>query len=127
VNKQKTLVLYVITVVYVLIGGVVPVALLAAENPCTEDYKKLCNDVKPGGGRIDACLQKNEAKLSDACRQQREAIKTKRKAVAQACGNDAKTLCAGVKPGGGRILRCLNQKQAEVSPACKDNLGKYIQ
>jgi len=35
---------------------------------CKGDAEKFCNDVKPGKGRLHACLQKNEAQLSSACR-----------------------------------------------------------
>ena len=37
----------------------------------------------------------------------------------QACRADAKTVCAGTKPGGGRLLGCLKAHEAELSPDCK--------
>jgi len=37
----------------------------------------------------------------------------------KACGADAKTNCAGVKPGQGRILACLKQHEATLSADCK--------
>ena len=36
-----------------------------------------------------------------------------------ACDTDIQKLCAGVKPGGGRILACLKQHQESVSDNCK--------
>ena len=36
---------------------------------------------------------------------------------AQACRADAQKLCAGAKPGGGRVMACLKQHEAELSPA----------
>lgn len=33
------------------------------------DYKKLCPDVRSGGGRIVRCLKEHEADLSAPCRQ----------------------------------------------------------
>lgn len=36
-----------------------------------------------------------------------------------ACGADAKRLCDGVRPGGGRLLACLEANAAAVSPPCK--------
>ncbi len=38
------------------------------EAACRGDYRKLCNGVKPGGGRIIACLKKQHDQLSPACR-----------------------------------------------------------
>ncbi len=42
--------------------------------------------------------------------------------VRTACANDAKTLCAGVKPGGGRILQCFKEHQDQVSKECQSAL-----
>lgn len=36
---------------------------------CTEDAKKLCAGVQPGGGRILACLKDHKDALSDQCKQ----------------------------------------------------------
>lgn len=43
-----------------------------------------------------------------------------------ACVDDAARFCKEVKPGGGRIGRCLMEHANELSPACKDALGKAI-
>jgi hypothetical protein len=37
------------------------------------------------------------------------------------CLADADRLCRGVEPGGGRVVRCLKQHEADLSQACKDN------
>lgn len=39
--------------------------------------------------------------------------------VRQACRDDVKQLCAGVRPGGGRIKQCLKDNAAKVSDGCK--------
>ena len=36
---------------------------------CDEDVKKLCPDIRPGGGRILQCLRGKESNLSPSCRQ----------------------------------------------------------
>jgi hypothetical protein len=50
-------------------------AALAAEGPrgqvteaCKADVKKLCADVKPGGGRIAACLKEKKDQMSPECK-----------------------------------------------------------
>jgi hypothetical protein len=42
-----------------------------------------------------------------------------------ACGPDVRSLCAGVQPGGGRIVRCLAVQSASLSPACRSVLGQF--
>jgi hypothetical protein len=40
-------------------------------------------------------------------------------AVRQACAADAKAVCSGIQPGGGRILACMRQNADRLSPACQ--------
>lgn len=41
---------------------------------CTQDVKTLCPEVKPGEGRIAACLKDNHDKVSAGCK---EALKSR--------------------------------------------------
>lgn len=34
------------------------------------------------------------------------------------CKPDIDRLCAGIKPGGGRILQCLQEHRADLKPDC---------
>jgi len=50
-------------------------------------------------------------------------------AVAEArtvCETDIQKLCPGVQPGGGRILACLKQHQADVTDGCKQAVTKAL-
>ena len=38
------------------------------------------------------------------------------------CADDVAKLCPGVKPGGGRIARCLQGKADQISAACKERM-----
>ncbi len=40
-------------------------------------------------------------------------------AVRQACQPEIEKLCAGIQPGGGRIMQCIRQHRAEVSDTCR--------
>ena len=42
----------------------------AAREACQADVSKFCADMKPGHGRIVACLSQHTAELSDACKAQ---------------------------------------------------------
>jgi Cysteine rich repeat len=43
-----------------------------------------------------------------------------------ACGGDIRSLCAGVAPGGGRIMQCVANRAADLSPACRDVLTPFM-
>jgi len=43
-----------------------------------------------------------------------------------ACGGDIRTLCAAVAPGGGRIMQCIANRAADLSPACRDVLTPFM-
>src|ERR1700685_2558889 len=40
-------------------------------------------------------------------------------AIRAACAEDAQKLCAGVQPGGGRIVACLKEHKDSLSDRCK--------
>ncbi len=42
----------------------------AAREACQGDVAAFCANVKPGGGRIAACLKEHASELSDACKAQ---------------------------------------------------------
>lgn len=48
------------------------------------------------------------------------ASEEERKAVRAACSDDAKKLCAGVRPGQGRLINCMQAHAKELSPACRE-------
>lgn len=50
----------------------------APKGPCAEDTAKFCKDIKPGEGRVKACLKEHEKELSQACKERREKAGEKR-------------------------------------------------
>jgi Cysteine rich repeat len=44
-------------------------------------------------------------------------------AIRQVCAADYQSLCSDVQPGGGRILACLRQSVAKLSPPCQKALA----
>ena len=43
--------------------------------------------------------------------------------IRAACAEDAQKLCAGVQPGGGRIIACLKEHKDSLSDQCKQAAG----
>lgn len=50
----------------------------ADDQPCREDLKKFCGDVKPGGGAVIQCMREHHAQLSPACQEKIGAAKERR-------------------------------------------------
>lgn len=46
------------------------------------------------------------------------AMKAEAKSLAQLCRADFDKLCPGVRPGGGRVLTCLESHAVELTPQC---------
>lgn len=49
-----------------------------------------------------------------------DAAPTGREAVRAACKADVQALCAGIEPGGGRIMACMRQNRDKVSAGCQE-------
>ncbi len=120
----KTLVPAITLMSFVLAPGSGPVT--ATENPCKADFDRLCGDVQPGQGRIQACLKAHKDELSQECKDFLAAkageIRAEIERVAEACKSDIDSLCPGIKPGGGRILRCLIEHKTDLSAKCRTAL-----
>jgi hypothetical protein len=91
---------------------------------CKADVAKFCKDIKPGGGRIWACLKSNEDALSQPCKEQMGKVREKGKEFHQACKADVKKFCKGIPHGKGRIWSCLKSHESELSPACQAQVQK---
>ena len=91
-----------------------PGFLLQILGECRADAADFCDDVRPGEGRIAACLYAHMDNLRPACRQG-----VAMGAAIRACAWDAKTFCDDVRPGGGRIAACLSAIRERLSPKCR--------
>ncbi|GIL17366.1 MAG: hypothetical protein BroJett040_11170 [Oligoflexia bacterium] len=103
-----------------IVSAVLFVSGLAfAQGPCHDDIQKFCKDVQPGEGRMAKCMKDNKDKFSKACQDHMAQMKEAVKEGKEACYEDIKKLCADVKPGGGRIIKCLNENKDKLSDTCK--------
>ncbi len=96
---------------------------------CAKELKTYCTAVKPGEGRIVACLYAHSDKISGRCEfafyeaaiQLDRAISGVVYVVTQ-CRRDIGTYCTGVKTGDGRVVQCLKQNTAKLRPSCNQAL-----
>jgi len=89
---------------------------------CADEIAKFCKDVKPGGGRILNCLKAHEAELTASCRGKIGELQGIIKDCEQACAGDIAQFCKDIQPGGGRIIKCLRERDKELSFSCKEKL-----
>src|SRR4030042_6090701 len=86
---------------------------------CKADVQKFCKGIRPGQGRIWACLKSREAELSQQCVDHMNKQREKAKGFRSACKDDSKKFCKGIPHGKGRIISCLTSHKAELSPGCQ--------
>ena len=116
-----------------VVAATLAVALLdaraaRAQDPCAEDVKAFCAEVKPGGGRVQMCLKENAAKLSPACNEKIAADERRMLERVEeflfACRPDVTRLCSEVKQGSGRVLACLSRNRDLLSSSCEAEMGR---
>jgi hypothetical protein len=94
---------------------------------CKGDLEFYCSDVTPGEGRLAACLNARDNKLSKPCRQKwhdtqahvSRQLEETEIAFRKSCGDDVKKFCSEVPSGRGRLLNCLDDHAPELSKSCK--------
>ena len=108
--------------------GLAPVLLLTpatamaqlgeARQACAADIKQMCAEVKPGEGRLKACVKEHFGQLSASC----QTALISNVTITKACKADAQQKCPGIQPGGGRIQACMKDHFSELTDRCKDAL-----
>jgi hypothetical protein len=97
---------------------------------CADDIEKYCKEIKSGGGRLLNCLKSHEDELSVSCKGKIDELRGIIKECEQACSGDITQFCKEIQPGGGRIIKCLKEREKELSPPCSAKLeliGKRFQ
>jgi hypothetical protein len=124
-QEPKLVVFLVCFVMLVFVSGVfAQEAKPQVAGHCEGDIAKFCGDVKPGEGQITRCLEKNKEQLSPECKTHIAQMKEAIKGVHKDCEDDITMFCAGVKPGEGRIWKCLKKHKAKLSSKCQEAITK---
>jgi hypothetical protein len=91
--------------------------LFTSERDCATDVQSLCAGVKPGGGRVLACLQSHVGQLSVGC----STILSKAIWTAQQCAGDIHQFCPDATFG--TVSSCMQPHLGDVSGTCKAALA----
>ena len=91
--------------------------LFTSERDCAADVQSLCAGVRPGGGRVLACLQSHVGNLSVGC----STILSKAVWTAQQCSGDIHQFCPSATFGS--VSDCMKPHLGEVSGTCKSALA----
>jgi hypothetical protein len=114
----------VLTLTAALVMTVAPAtesnALLGSSlKACESAIKRHCGDVKPGGGRVQACIEQNFHALSRPCGDSLAHAAE----IERACESDIQTLCPHVTRSA-QVVACIRPKLDQVSRPCENALAK---
>ena len=134
VGRQDMIKLYAGLTALILIGGSAPAvaqtigyaeAIGRLSISCGKDIQQFCKKANLGGGRVQQCLDQNQAKVSAACRAASAEVKVllqkradARRQVLKVCEIDMRRRCPDVQPGDGNILECILKAERSVSSQC---------
>jgi hypothetical protein len=93
--------------------------LFATERDCSTDVVSLCAGVKPGGGRVLACLQSHVGELSVGC----STILSKAIWVARECASDIRQFCPNATYE--NVGDCMRPHLGQTSATCQSAMA-YI-
>jgi hypothetical protein len=96
----------------------------SGKGACKADIETFCKGIKPGGGRLMACIKSNSDRISMECKDHIAMVREKTKEFVQACKADANKFCKEISRGKGRIASCLKSHEAELSDICKAEFQK---
>ena len=91
----------------------------ALAETCKADVKQFCADVKPGAGKVTACIKSHFKELSGDC----QVAFIRVAAVGRDCRSDIKSFCSDAKSRAAAPA-CLKAHADALSARCRDAMTK---
>ena len=124
-KQMSTLVLSIVFAFFIAPAGAVEDLVESVRTGCEKELTTHCAKVKPGEGRVLACLYAHGDKLSGGCEYalydaaaQLERFISTLTYLANECEADLDKHCAKVAMGEGRLARCLLDNKDKLSARC---------
>ncbi len=114
-KRSKVVVQLIIVAAMSMCVGLLSQSLAFAGGACQGDVAKFCSGA-PGPKQEMQCLKEHKAQLSRACKMHIVQVLKAVKEAHHDCEADIYVFCQGVKPGKGRIIKCLK------APECKSGI-----
>lgn|SRR4030066_853422 len=121
---KRISILLIVSLLLIAVASMAYAQDIKRQGPCKADIEKFCKNIKPGQGRLAKCIKAHEKDLSPACKNRTETDREKLPAFIKACKPDTDALCRGIKPGDGRLIKCLKENKSLLSIPCKAYLQK---
>lgn len=118
-----------LTAVMVALSAAVPGSRGRADAPCATDAAQVCPGLPAGGGRLWACLLRNQFRLSSPCQQSLAEVQRRASEFNADCAGDVYRFCPTTRAGGGRILECLSGYvgRGELSTNCEEAVDTALE
>lgn len=94
-------------------------------NPCARDFKEVCSDITPGGGRWMRCYEERKDKMSPSCRSWVEQFKSSALSVKEVCAKELDSWCNFEKGDPYAMLECLRSNFTSLSQACREKFNWF--
>lgn len=96
---------------------ILPIHSDFTKGACKEDALKYCGELH--GLDRGKCMNENFDRLSPACKANKELFDEKVKNLSKFCKDDIHKFCMDVKPGEGKIIKCLRENESQITQECK--------
>ena len=110
----------ILTIQIIILIFTIPVFADFTKGACKEDAIKFCGELL--GLERGKCMSENFDKLSPACKANKELFDEKVKNLSKFCKDDIQKFCLEVRPGEGKIIKCLRENEVQLSVECKSAL-----
>ena len=92
---------------------------------CEEDRQKFCNGYSADNPMRLYCLKRNETQIKPSCKSTLRTVPGSEVEFYDTCVEEVEKFCADVRPGKGRILKCLKANSKDLEFECRKMVSAF--